>query len=186
MTRSRSQKESAKAKRELAAFMKFVDGTGLSIVNAHNLRPPDVDIRCTISGVEIDFEMVEVIDEGMAQQWGEFFRNNVPLEGGSYEEPFAEKIHSKLTRPYESSRDRIELLAWVDRRSVQVDPRPIFWQRVRRMIRIDLVKSRFSRVWVYGQPDSALVLVEPPVVGLTEMFSAEQEDHLSTNSWETT
>ena len=166
-----SRHDTPKARRERAAFFKFALITPLSIEPASvaSLPPPHPDIFCRIKGIgEVGFELVEVVDEGVARRESLWINRGIEPGGGSYSEsePLLRAIGSKLARTYSTPLERLELLVY-DRR-MPADPRSSTWRFVHERVSEALESSAFSRVWVHNWEDRSLVFVEPPTFRIEE------------------
>ncbi|TAK74640.1 MAG: hypothetical protein EPO16_10430 [Dehalococcoidia bacterium] len=162
---------SEKQQREEAAVLAFARDCVFEVSDVRSAAEPEPDILCRMGDFgNIRLEVTECVDDGFAQRRSHFLRRGESFEGGSYHEPFRQRIAEKFGKTYPSSDLPTHLLVYVDRIGLQVDPRAGFWAGIRECIRQDLAESSFSQVWIHSQQDRAVVLVEPPVLGQTEMF----------------
>ena len=155
--------------RERAAFLEFAKICPLRIdrKSIASLPPPHPDIYCRIIELgEVGFELVEIVDEGMARSESEAIRTGGAPSAGSYSDrdPLINQISGKLTKDRYDPLARLELLAYITR--IPADFRRSTWTALHEVVSSKLAASPFERVWVHSQVDRSLIFVEPPEIAL--------------------
>ncbi len=149
--------------------MWFAKVAGLALVSGsvESRHPPEPDILCELAGAgRVAFELVNLVDEGLARTIAEAARRPEQNSGVWVGDPTLDTIRWKLTAKRYETRYPMELLAYGGDTLLPYDVwRPTFEQRLTDMF--DRAHSAFRRLWVVNRGRLAasrpIWLVYPPL-----------------------
>lgn len=157
-----SKKEELKAAREKALFEEFCAVAGLAPKDVTAQLPPRPDIRCTVNGVQKEFELVEITDQSVAIGLAQSIKTG-EVTGGAFsqEEPLLYSFESKQKKTYQAS-STIELLAYYDKQYPWSYEDPTFIPGVITPTAKTMIDSGvWSRIWVYDTWKKNVLWVYP-------------------------
>jgi hypothetical protein len=162
-------KEEDKAAYERDVFTQFAAVAGLPLIpgSIESRRPPEPDILCELAGSgRVAFELVDLVDEGLARTVAEAVRRPDGGAGVWFGDPTLDTVRWKLTRKEYVTQHPTELLAYGGDTLPPYDVwRPKYEQLLEDVF--DRAHSKFRRLWVVNlgrlAADQPIWLVHPPM-----------------------